>query len=121
MKAILPIMNTICEHFNEFVKSYPPNTDFNAKDVSSTKNKSFEFHNVNLIRLSQLFQLCLRFTAENVVRSTFSIDPKCFNKENESDFLKAVKTLFAPSFLAGLKFLLLPILPVWALDYFPVP
>lgn len=67
------------------------------------------------------FQLGLRFTTENVVKCVFSIDAGCFNKKTESEFLDIGKSIFAPSFLVGLKFLAMPILPQWAMELIPVP
>lgn len=43
LKAILPIMNKIGKQFSEFVKSYAPNTDFDAKDVSSIDFQHIEW------------------------------------------------------------------------------
>lgn len=54
------------------------------------------------------------------MKCTFSIEPDCFNAQNESEFLKAGKTLFAPSLLVGLKFLAVPVLPKWMIDMIPV-
>lgn len=67
------------------------------------------------------FQISIRFTTENVIQCTFSIEPGCFNKQHESEFLEAGKTLFAPSLLVGLKFLAVPILPEWVIDNIPIP
>lgn len=64
-------------------------------------------------------QLSVRFTTENVIKCTFSIDPGCFDKNEQSEFLKAGETLFSPSILVALKFLLVPILPEWLIDYIP--
>ncbi|XP_055306508.1 probable cytochrome P450 6a13 [Sitodiplosis mosellana] len=97
IKSIMPVMNGVGDDFVKYIKSFPTNTDFNAKDIS------------------------VRFTTENVIKCTFSIDPGCFNKEQESEFLEAGKRLFAPSFMAALKFLSIPLLPQWALDLIPVP
>lgn len=65
-------------------------------------------------------QISVRFTTENVIKCTFSIDPGCFNKEQESEFLIEGKKLFAPSTLVALKFLANPLLPIWAMDLIPV-
>lgn len=65
-------------------------------------------------------QLCLKFTTENVIKCAFSIDSGCFNKEEESEFIAMGKAMFEPSFWAGLKFLLMPVLPGWALDLIPI-
>ncbi|XP_031625910.1 cytochrome P450 9e2-like [Contarinia nasturtii] len=97
LKNILPVMNEVADDFIKFIKSYPTNTNFNAKDLST------------------------RFTTENVIKTAFSIDPGCFEKDEQSEFLKVGKDLFAPSFLVGLKFLAIPFLPKWAFELIPVP
>lgn len=63
----------------------------------------------------------MRFTTENVIKSAFTIEPDCFNKENKSEFLKIGDALFTPTFLLGVKFFAMPILPEWAMDYIPAP
>lgn len=63
----------------------------------------------------------MRFTIQNSVKCSFSIDPDCFNKEVESEFMEKIKELFEPSFWVGLKFLLWPIVPKWAVDFVPIP
>lgn len=66
-------------------------------------------------------QLCLQFTTENVIKCAFGIEPGCFDKEKESEFVAMGKSLFDPSFLVGIKFLLMIILPDWALEWIPIP
>lgn len=56
-----------------------------------------------------------------MIKSTFSIEPGCFDIDNESEFLKAGKALFEPSFVVGLKFLSIPFLSKWAADLIPIP
>ena len=55
-----------------------------------------------------------------MVKSTFSIEPGCFKKEEENEFLKAGEDVFKPTFWIGLKFLSMPLLPKWAFDLIPV-
>ncbi|XP_031635618.1 cytochrome P450 6B1-like [Contarinia nasturtii] len=97
IKSMMPVMKGVGTDFIKFLKSYPANTDFNAKHIA------------------------VRFTTENVIKCTFSINPGCFDKNVESEFLKIGKTLFEPSFWVGMKFLVHPILPQWALDLIPIP
>lgn len=33
LKSVMPLMDDVATRFVEFLKSYPNNTDFNAKDV----------------------------------------------------------------------------------------
>ncbi|XP_055303189.1 cytochrome P450 6B1-like [Sitodiplosis mosellana] len=96
LKGVLPVMNEVGADLVKFIKSHPVDTDFNAKDVST------------------------RFTTENVIKSTFSIEPKCFENGEQNEFLTAGKQIFEPSFLAGLKFLAIPFLPKWAFELIPV-
>lgn len=97
IKSLMPAMNDVGENFVKFIRSYSSDEDVNAKDLS------------------------LRFTTENVIKCSFSIEPGCFDKENESEFVAMGKAMFAPSFWIGLKFLLMPLIPNWAIDYIPVP
>ncbi|XP_055306859.1 probable cytochrome P450 6a13, partial [Sitodiplosis mosellana] len=97
LKNLMPVMNGVGTEFVEFIKSYQSNEDIVAKD------------------------LAMRFAVQNLVKCAFSIDPLCFNKETESEFMSNVKELFEPSFWAGLKFLVWPIVPKWAVDFIPIP
>lgn len=90
-------MNRAGEELVQFIKSYEPNTDFEARE---------------------LFR---RFTVQNAVRCGFSIDPMCFDKNEVSDFIKMSQNSFDTSFLVGIKFMLLLFLPPWAADYIPIP
>lgn len=56
-----------------------------------------------------------------MVKCVFSIDAGCFNKQIESEFLDIGKSIYETSFLVGLKFLAMPILPQWAIELIPVP
>lgn len=56
-----------------------------------------------------------------MIKCLFSSDADCFNKHTESGFLDIGKSIYAPSFLVGLKFLAMPILPQWAMELIPVP
>lgn len=55
-----------------------------------------------------------------MLKCSFSIDADAFNKTEESEFVKAQKKLFDPGFLAGLKFLISPLLPKYIFELIPV-
>ncbi|XP_055325952.1 probable cytochrome P450 6a13 [Sitodiplosis mosellana] len=95
IRSIIPVMDSVGADFVKYIKSFPANTDLNAKEIS------------------------VQFTTENVIKCTFSIDPGCFNKEQESEFLKAGKKVYTPSSLVALKFLSLEFMPKWAMDIIP--
>lgn len=89
-------MNEVGKELVEYIKSFKLNTELNAKELS------------------------LRFTTQSVIKCAFSIDPKCFDNTNESEFLVMGRKLFAPSLLMGLKGLILLFTPKWAIDFIPL-
>lgn len=90
-------MNSIGEELVNFIKQFPTDEEFCAKT------------------------LALRFTTANVIKCIFSIDAGCFKKHEESEFLECGRNLFAPSFLAGFKFILIRVLPTWIVNLIPAP
>lgn len=89
-------MNGSGEELVKYIKSFKPGTEFNGKDLS------------------------VRFTTQNVIQCGFSIDPKCFDKENDSEFLQINRELFTPTLLVGLKFMAFFFFPQWAVEWIPV-
>lgn len=90
-------MNGVGEELVEYVKSFKSAAnDLNAKDLS------------------------LRVTTQNVIKCAFSIDPKCFDRKIESEFMEMGRELFAPSLLTGIKSLKKRIAPKWAIDFIPL-
>lgn len=53
-------------------------------------------------------------------KCAFSMEADCF-QPGKNEFREIGKMMFQPSFLAGLKFLIAPLLPKWALNLIPVP
>lgn len=89
-------MNGVGEELVKYVKSFKSdNNEFDAKDLS------------------------LRFTTQNVIKCTFSIDPKCFDRKIESEFMEMGREMFAPSLLVGIKSLIVLFAPKWAVDFIP--
>lgn len=64
LRNVFPIMNGVGEELVEYVRSFKSDSDFNAKDLS------------------------LRFTTQNVIKCALSIDPKCFDRNIESEFME---------------------------------
>lgn len=55
-----------------------------------------------------------------MIKCAFSIEPGCFKKEGENEFMNVPK-LFIPSLLSGLKNLAIFFLPQWIIEHIPVP
>lgn len=91
------MMNGVGEELVKFIKLHPESEEFDAK------------------------LLATRFTMQNVIRCTYSVDAECFEKSHLSEFLVGNRKLFEPSFLVGLKFMAMPILPRWILNLIPIP
>lgn len=95
MKSVLPMINDVAAGFIKYVNSFPANTDFDAKEIST------------------------RFSVQNVVRCGFSVDAECFDKDKRSEFMAISQELFIPSLLAGFKFFIMLFVPRWAFEYIP--
>lgn len=90
-------MSKTGEEFVSYIKSHASGTEFDAKRLS------------------------IRFTTQNVIKCSFSIDPKCFDNENESEFLVMGREMFQPSFWVGLKFMSSFLLPHFFVNILPIP
>lgn len=90
-------MNRTGEELVSYIKSHKSGTEFNAKP------------------------LAIRFTTQNVIKCSFSIDPKCFDNENESEFLVMGREMFEPSFWVGMKFMSSFLLPHFITNFLPIP
>lgn len=97
LKSLFPVMNKTGEQLVSHIKSHKPSTEFIGK------------------------QLAIRFTTQNVIKCSFSIDPKCFDSKNESEFLLMGREMFKPSFLVGLKFMSSFLLPEFVTNLLPIP
>lgn len=65
-------------------------------------------------------QLSAKFTTENVIKCSFSMNANCFEDE-PSEFRQIGKELFQPSPLLTLKIILITVLPEWVPKLIPVP
>lgn len=84
------------EELAKYLKSFKPGTEFNAKE------------------------LAVRFTQQNVIKCSLSVDAKSFDRQNDSEFLVMGRKMFKPSINVGLRFMAFVILPKWANDLIPV-
>lgn len=125
LKSVMPLMDDVAARFVEFLKSYPNNTDFNAKDVRKCFVSIFTFTLLyfynSFLKNCTISKISTRFTVQNFVRCAFNIDAKCFDKDNYSEFMAIGEEIFTPSLSAGLKFFMTLFLPQWAMELIPVP
>ncbi|KAG4080258.1 hypothetical protein HA402_010750 [Bradysia odoriphaga] len=77
IKTVFPAMLKVANEWEQYVRSLGTNTEIDGKDI------------------------CSRFTTENMLRCTFSIDGKSF--ERQSEFLDLGKSVFNPDIITGLK------------------
>lgn len=97
LKNIMSVPNSVGGKLINFIRNNAENTEYEARE------------------------LCLRFTTENLIESTFSIDGRCFGDKGESEFVTALKTMVKrPSILVMLKFFLSMLIPKWISDYVPI-
>lgn len=89
-------MIVVGEELADYLKSFKPDTEFNAKE------------------------LAVRFTQQNVIKCALSVDAKSFDRQNDSECLVMGRKMFKPSIKVGLRFMVFVILPKWANDLIPV-
>ncbi|XP_037036766.1 cytochrome P450 6l1-like [Bradysia coprophila] len=77
IKTVFPAMLKVGNEWEQYVRSLGTNTEIDAKDV------------------------CSRFTTETMLRCTFSIDGKSF--ERQSEFLDLGKSVFNPDVITAMK------------------
>lgn len=85
-------MNDVAGELISFIKSHPPQAEIEAKN------------------------LLFRFTTQNMFKCSFSIEPRCFEINHDSEYLAAFQKMFAPTLQHGLKWVFCLFFPGWMMD-----
>lgn len=87
-------MNGIGQEMVNFIKLQPTNTDYETK------------------------ALLLRYTTQIAFKCSFSIEPRCFDINHNSEYFELIREVFAPSYSLSFKWISCVLLPKWFNDIF---
>lgn len=124
-RSVFPAMLEVGKEWEQYVRSLGPSAEVEGKEVSFKvvlfKEKQFnecpsrpERKLISLCEIIQIVykyrQICSRFTTETMLRCTFSINGKSFEKESE--FLDIGKSLFNPDLITTSKIMISFFVPI---------
>lgn len=95
VRTLFPLLKDSCDRMAEYLKTIPASKDIESKGLSA------------------------KFSTQNVIMSSFSIDSECFTG-GKSEFRELGKKIFQPTESGGLIFMLMTVCPI-LLDILPLP
>lgn len=89
------MMNSVGKELVNYMKSFPGRTEHVAKDLMDG------------------------FTTQCVVKCAFSIEPGCFDPNQNSEFSTVLRKMYNTSFRSSLKFMFCSFFPKWMISLLP--